>query len=149
MIRPATLADAAALAQLHRAAMRGAMPTLPELHTAEDDLRWMRNTVLATSTVTVLCREDKPVAFVSSVPGWINQLHVAPGHQRQGLGRVMLRHVQAKADRAVKLWTFQGNRAARAFYETHGFAAILFTDGQANEERTPDVLYAWRPHVGA
>jgi hypothetical protein len=33
------------------------------------------------------------------------------------------------------------NAGARRFYERHGFSAIEFTDGSANEERCPDVLF--------
>jgi ribosomal protein S18 acetylase RimI-like enzyme len=43
------------------------------------------------------------------------------------------------------LWTFQTNTGARRFYERHGFVAVDETDGSANEERAPDVRYAWRP----
>jgi hypothetical protein len=39
------------------------------------------------------------------------------------------------------LWCFQRNTRARRFYERRGFAPIRFTDGSANEERCPDVLY--------
>jgi hypothetical protein len=28
--------------------------------------------------------------------------------------------------------------------QSHGFRAVEFTDGSANEEREPDVLYEWR-----
>ena len=43
----------------------------------------------------------------------------------------------------LQLWTFQRNLRARAFYEKLAFAPVRFTDGASNEEREPDVLYAW------
>jgi len=43
----------------------------------------------------------------------------------------------------LSLWTFQKNTAARASYERHGFEAVDETDGAANEEREPDLLYTW------
>jgi hypothetical protein len=43
----------------------------------------------------------------------------------------------------LQLWTFQINRRAQQFYERHGFAAVEWTDGSANEEREPDVRYMW------
>ena len=43
--------------------------------------------------------------------------------------------------RPILLYTFQANAGARRFYERHGFRAIQFTDGRANEEHCPDVLY--------
>lgn len=44
----------------------------------------------------------------------------------------------------LRLYTFQANHGAMRFYERHDFLAIAFTDGQANEERCPDVLYEHR-----
>jgi hypothetical protein len=34
---------------------------------------------------------------------------------------------------------------ARRFYERHGLSVVRLTDGEGNEERAPDALYAWRP----
>jgi hypothetical protein len=48
----------------------------------------------------------------------------------------------------IRLYTFQANAGARRFYERHGFVPIEFTDGQANEERCPDVLYELRTIAG-
>ena len=55
----------------------------------------------------------------------------------------LLEHVMAD-QRPRRLWTFQQSRA-RKFYEDRGFAAVEFTDGAGNEEKTPDVCYEWRP----
>jgi hypothetical protein len=39
------------------------------------------------------------------------------------------------------------NLPARRFYEAHGFQIERQTDGAANDERQPDILYRWsRPH---
>ena len=45
----------------------------------------------------------------------------------------------------LDLYCFQANARARRFYERHGFEAIAFGDGSGNEERQPDIRYAWRP----
>ncbi len=45
----------------------------------------------------------------------------------------------------LQLWTFQVNGPAQSFYERHGCRAVERTDGATNEEREPDVRYAWRP----
>ncbi|HEX5262508.1 MAG TPA: hypothetical protein VFW13_03220, partial [Phenylobacterium sp.] len=50
-------------------------------------------------------------------------------------------------ERPMQLWTFQQNTRARKFYEDRGFRLVKLTDGLGNEERTPDALYEWRPHV--
>jgi hypothetical protein len=36
------------------------------------------------------------------------------------------------------------NVGARCFYERHGFTAVEMTDGAGNDERQPDVRYAWK-----
>jgi hypothetical protein len=40
-------------------------------------------------------------------------------------------------------WTFQRNKAARRFYERHGFTLVRETDGARNEEKEPDAEYCW------
>ena len=40
------------------------------------------------------------------------------------------------------------NVGAQRFYERHGFVEIDRTDGRRNEERAPDILYAWHAQVG-
>lgn len=74
---------------------------------------------------------------------WIDQLYIEPTWSRRGVGTALLEHALALAPRGmpVRLYSFQANVAARAFYERHGFRAIAFGDGSGNEERCPDVLY--------
>ena len=43
----------------------------------------------------------------------------------------------------LRLWVFQKNTAALAFYRARGFREVERTDGSRNEEREPDVLLAW------
>jgi RimJ/RimL family protein N-acetyltransferase len=47
----------------------------------------------------------------------------------------------ATARRPIRLYTFQQNNGARQFYERNGFSPVRCSDGAANEERCPDVLY--------
>ena len=54
---------------------------------------------------------------------------------------MLLAHAMRTLELPIRLYTFQANVGARRFYERHGFVAIEFTDGHANEERCPDVLY--------
>lgn len=42
------------------------------------------------------------------------------------------------------LWTVQRNQSAQGFYKLRGFDVLKQTDGSANEEHEPDVLYWWR-----
>ena len=43
----------------------------------------------------------------------------------------------------LRLWVFQRNEPAIAFYRARGFRETLRTDGSANEEREPDALFEW------
>ena len=70
-------------------------------------------------------------------------MYVLPDHQSRGVGGALLDVAMAEADE-LRLWTFQRNTPARAFYKSRGFVAIQQTDGAGNEEREPDVLYEWR-----
>jgi GNAT superfamily N-acetyltransferase len=72
---------------------------------------------------------------------WITHLYLLPGFVGQGIGSRLLAQAVATAPRPIRAWTFQQNAGARRFYERHGFAPIAFTDGDDNEERSPDVLY--------
>jgi len=72
---------------------------------------------------------------------WITQLFLVPDHVGRGLGSRLLKHALKQLGSPVRLYTFQANVRARRFYERHGFRAIAFGDGSANEERCPDVLY--------
>lgn len=75
---------------------------------------------------------------------WITQMAVDPSLVGQGIGSLLLAHAMRTLELPIRLYTFQANAGARRFYERHGFTAIEFTDGQANEERCPDVLFEMR-----
>jgi ribosomal protein S18 acetylase RimI-like enzyme len=73
---------------------------------------------------------------------------VAADRVRRGHGSALLSFALSptqRQDRTVRLWTLQGNAMGRRFYEKHGFRAVRSTDGRANMERLPDVLYELRP----
>jgi ribosomal protein S18 acetylase RimI-like enzyme len=82
------------------------------------------------------------VAMIAFRECWIDQLYVLPAAQRRGYGSELLQVAQGAFDR-LQLWTFQRNVAARRFYEAQGFVLVRETDGAGNEEKEPDLLYAW------
>ncbi len=84
------------------------------------------------------------MGFCSLGTGWIEHLYVAPGHTGHGFGSRLVRLALDRQPGGLQLWTFQVNADARRFYERHGFRAVQMTDGAGNEERQPDVRYAWR-----
>jgi GNAT superfamily N-acetyltransferase len=73
---------------------------------------------------------------------WIRQLAVFPEAQRQGIGALLLRSAREASPDELRLFTFQRNAAARAFYAKHGFAPLAFGVSPAPESE-PDVELRW------
>lgn len=144
-LRPARAADATAVAEVLILSRRALMPFAPAVHGDGETLAWVSSTLVPAGGVTVAEFEGRVVGVlaVSLRPpaSWIDQLYVHPAHVGAGVGSALLAQALAVLPRPVRLHTFQANLAARAFYERHGFAAVGFSDGEANEERCPDVLY--------
>jgi GNAT superfamily N-acetyltransferase len=144
ILRRAIAEDAQAIAIVHRSAMRVSLNFLPELHTADQDLWYFEQKFLPANQVWLAEADGRVVGYLGFDADWINHLYILPDFQGQGIGPGLL--AKATADgRSRRLWTFQQNARARKFYEDRGFVAIEFTDGAGNEEKTPDVLYQWRP----
>lgn len=142
LLRPATPDDAAAIAHAFTPARR-AMPGVPDIHTAEDDLAFITRSMLPDNTVTVAELGGTIAGVAAYADGWLTHLYVHPDHHRRGIGAALLAHVMAHCPRGLSLWVFQSNAPARAFYESHGFRCVGLTDGQSNEEKCPDARYSW------
>lgn len=147
-IRRAAADDARACAEIQTSAMRHAMPWLPGLHTAEEDRAWMRDVVFASREVWVAEEDGRVAAFVAIEGDVVGNLYVAPSSQGRGLGSALLDVAKRERPGGFRLWVFQRNTRARAFYEARGLVLAETTDGRANEEREPDALYAWTPRSG-
>ena len=74
---------------------------------------------------------------------WLDDLYVAPGGRRAGLGSALLDLVKARRPDGFCLWVFEMNAPARGFYARHGLVELERTDGSGNEERAPDLRMAW------
>ena len=143
-IRRGTVADAAVVADVYLTSRRGAGALIPRLaHTDEDVRAWFGSIVLVEHEVWVAEIDGGVIAIMVLRGESLDQLYVRPEAQRRGVGSQLVKH--AKRQRArLRLFTFESNEPARAFYEKHGFRAIAFGDGTANEEGAPDVLYEWK-----
>jgi GNAT superfamily N-acetyltransferase len=144
-LRRAARADAITLADIHIAARATAMPWLRVVHSAEETRWWMTQVVVPRLEVWVAERDRTVLGFLALQDEWVEQLYVDPGAWRTGTGSMLLKHARQRRPNGLKLWTFQRNALARAFYRKHGFVELRETDGSANEEREPDVLLEWRP----
>lgn len=141
-LRRLLLEDMDRAAIVLRQAFGERLPWLAGLHTPDEDRAFFRNHVYRTCEVWGAL-DDDVVGFIAFRQGWVDQLYVLPAHQGRGIGAALL-DVARSACPELLLWTFQKNWPARAFYEKQGFAAVEETDGSANEEREPDILYLWR-----
>jgi len=115
---------------------------LPDFIYRKKDRRFFRERVFTICQVWGYFDNSELAGVIAFREGWIDQLYVRPSSQRRGIGTALLRVAQNGAV-GLSLWTFQRNKAARRFYEKHGLAAIEETDGSANEEKEPDVMYHW------
>jgi putative acetyltransferase len=141
-LRLATPDDAPAIAALFSDSFR-LLDFLPELHTREEDLAFIRDNVVATQRVTVAEHDGEIVGFMAEADGFIDHLYVDKAHLGEGVGSRLIADAQARCE-SLELWCFAENRRARAFYEGRDFVAVEFTDGAGNESKAPDVRYAWR-----
>jgi GNAT superfamily N-acetyltransferase len=80
--------------------------------------------------------------FCSYNNNWLNHLYVLPGHQGQGIGKLLLDNAK-NHNSELNLWVFQKNTKAINFYKRNGFKLVLTTDGSANEENEPDAHLIW------
>ncbi len=142
-LRPAGRGESDAVAALMRASRTAAMPYLPALHTPDEDRAYVRDHVFAGCDVRVVDLDGEIAGFIAVRAGWIDHLYVRPDRWDCGVGSVLLRSALA-GGASLQLWTFQRNERARTFYERFGFRSVRTTPGD-NEEREPDVLYAWTP----
>jgi L-alanine-DL-glutamate epimerase-like enolase superfamily enzyme/ribosomal protein S18 acetylase RimI-like enzyme len=141
-VRAASVADAAALAEVFVAAWRGeyrgVVPdaVIDALDPAEETDHFAR--LLAGPDLTTVVAPDHDGSVVGfarfgadperprdSGVGYLAALYVHPRAGRAGVGRTLLRHaIDAMADEGraeLGLWVFAANRRARDLYERHGF----------------------------
>src|SRR5438067_1001751 len=141
-LRPATTADAEAIAAVLSASFR-LLGFLPMLHTAQEDRWFIANVILPECEVTVAEDDSGIVSFLARQGEEVRLLYTRPGRIGSGAGTLLIEAAKASGVAALELWCFQANTRARRFYEARDFHAIRFTDGADNEERMPDIRYRW------
>lgn len=139
-IRPATLADAPEIAQVHLASVRHAYAGvvdeayLSSLDEAARVERWQRELgeKAPGTSVWVAVDEGHVVGFASLGPSadedadrttlQVHTLYLEPRAWGRGVARELMRTVLAAAGSApVTLWVLQANERARHFYRRSGF----------------------------
>jgi GNAT superfamily N-acetyltransferase len=148
-LRPATVADADAAADVYLRSRKELVACAPLVHSDESVRDWMRRHLipLAATTVAVVAGQVVGLMALSRAAdgSWIDQLYLHPAWTRRAIGTRLLELARRELPPPIRLYTFQCNKEARFFYEHHGFTAIAFGDGSGNEEKCPDILYEWRP----
>jgi GNAT superfamily N-acetyltransferase len=139
--------DARAAADLYlrarEAALRaGSMPA--GVHDDDDVHGYFASHVVEACELWVAEQEGALAGILVLDGDFVDQLYVEPGLTGHGIGSALLAVAKRERPRGLRLWAFQSNTGARRFYERHGFVEVRQTDGRDNEERAPDVLYAYR-----
>lgn len=146
ILRPAGPADAAEVANLDLSARLTALPHVKWAHSPDEVRHWIAAMLIPSGHVHVADEGRLIAGYIALRDGWIDQLSVRPDRWRRGVGTALLDLAKDLSPRGLSLRCFQSNQPARALYERHGFVAVATSDGEANEEHEPDILYSW---VGA
>ncbi|MET7637128.1 GNAT family N-acetyltransferase [Streptomyces sp. NPDC005438] len=152
-VRPASSADAAQLAHVHRISRAVTMPYLPpQVRDHQEVTRWFEEVVLPTSRVWVAVRGDQVLGYAALKGDVLEQLYLRPEVRRRGIGTLLLDEVRRHSPGGLSLRVFQWNTDARAFYAHHGFRLLATSDGhgpEGNMERLPDATLRWPGRAGA
>jgi GNAT superfamily N-acetyltransferase len=138
MIRRATTDDVEEIVAIFEPSF-ALLDFLPSLHTHEENVGFFTRCVrdgeayLLGRGFAILARDS------------LTHLYVHPDEIGTGVGHALFEHVKTVRPDGFDFWVFQQNEHARRFYEAHGAVAVELTDGEHNEEKTPDVRYQWTP----
>ncbi|MCX4982648.1 GNAT family N-acetyltransferase [Streptomyces sp. NBC_00572] len=153
-LRRAEASDATAVADVWLRSFGAALPTVRRAHGDDAVRSWFAHVVVPHHETWVAVAEPGVVGLLvldggdeegGEDGGHLEQLYLDPSWRGRGLGDRFMDLAKRQRPRGLDLWTFQVNAPAQRFYERHGFVAVEWTDGLRNEEREPDVRYAWRP----
>ncbi len=145
-VRRGRLAEVDRVADLWLRARRAALGAIPEpVHTDEEVRSWFSTRVASELELWVAESEHSELLGILVLAGErVDQLYVDPPHTGRGIGGRLLDVAKRERPNGLELWTFVSNHGAQRFYERHGFVEVKRTDGSGNEERAPDILYAYR-----
>lgn len=144
-IRRAGPADADGIGDVWLTSWRATFDFEPA-HPDGDVRRWLATELVPHhETWVAVDDQGRVVGLMALSDDMVEQLYVTPAWIGRGLGRRFLALARERRPAGLDLYCFAVNANARRFYERAGFTAIAFGDGSGNQERQPDVRYAWRP----
>jgi len=144
VIERASPRDAGEIAALYLASRAEALPYLRCCHSDADVRSWIEKVMLVTGETWVARESGFILGFMTLDGEDLEQLYLLPGHDRRGIGSLLLAKAKERSPDRLSLFTFQRNQRARTFYERHGFRVVDLDDGARNEEGEPDARYEWR-----
>ena len=140
----AAAADASTATGIYLRSRHAAWPEMPHgIHSDEETHAFVADVMIAQREAW-LAWEDETALGLLVLDGFeVDWLFVDPVAQSRGVGSALIEHAKARSPSGLTLWVFESNRRAQAFYERHGFVVVDRTDGADNEEKAPDIRYAW------
>ena len=133
------------IADIQLAAIAAELPYLPNAHTDAETRLWFSNSVLPNSQVLVASDGVEIQGFAAVADGRLDHLYVRPDRLRLGIGTALLDAAKEISPQGLRLFVFQRNYAARAFYRRNGCTVTRFASGAENEEHEPDLAMVWVP----
>ena len=126
---------------------RAAYHFLPDwqMLTLEHARELFRKTIRPRCRIWVGLRHEQIVAFLAMAGSYIDRMYVDPAEWHKGWGTQLVLFAKTVHPSGLELHTHQENRAARQFYERHGFRAVKFGVSPP-PENAADVEYHWRPN---
>lgn len=111
-------------------------------HTLDGARGFFLAEVLPSCQVLVALVDGRLAGMMALQVPWITQMAVFAEYRRHGVGSALLAAARERSPAELRLFTFQRNHAARAFYERHGFSVQRLGISPAPENE-PDVEYGW------
>jgi len=139
-IRLATSADADAIVAVFCDSKRPSMSWLEDSYAPAEVRSYVADVLLKTSMVWVAVQGGEIVEYAALQNDVLEQLFVAADFQQQGIGGRLLDTARRSAGNHMSLYVFTENRAARRFYERHGFVSTNDFDAEGEL----DMRYEWR-----
>jgi ribosomal protein S18 acetylase RimI-like enzyme len=139
-IRPIRPEDAAAIAELHAEA--DDVRATQEQIAAAIAVQWQGERAFVAeqdgAVVGYACLRVLPNLFDAIPYAELSELYVAAAHRRSGIGRALLRHVEAEAQARgatqLVLLTAWRNTKAHTFYQSLGYSLYTITMRRSLEE---------------
>ena len=165
VLRPATVADAPAIAQVRveswRITYRGLIPDayLDGMQVDASTALWERvlSANAAAASVFVVTHDDAPVGFAAGnrlpepkfeLDAELSAVYLKRDYQRAGLGHRLVGAVveaqRAQGATGMIVWTIAGNKPARAFYEQLDAELLIEQPFQWDGMDLVEAGYGWR-----